>query len=556
MKIRHLITLAALFCATQASAVPAKPGTWRNIQLTDGTTVHAELCGDEFCRFWRSAEGKVYTLSEGSKYSRAEKADIEQKGNALRSRANAERMSRAADGRSGKYTGKKRGLIILVEFAAKSSQGIPAKTFSTPNAQEYYNRVANEKGFTDATGFKGSVYDYFYAQSYGQFEFNFDVVGPFKLPNVYSFYGGNDATGNEANVGQLVYDACRYADAKSDVDFSKYDWDGDGTVDQIFVLYAGQGENTNPEEPGLIWPQEGTLGSVGMNQQPFNEFDNVWIKTFACSSELGEGGKIDGIGTICHEFSHCFGLPDTYDKGTSFGQTSIKYGTYIWDLMNMGNYLDGGFQPAGYTALERSLCGWMTLTELKESATISEMKPLSEKGEAYVIYNDGHRDEFYILENRQKKGCDAGLYASGLMISHVDYSEEAWKNNDVNTTKERCGIIAADNSWERTEKDVCGDLYPYNGNNALTATTIPAATVNHKNSDGSLLMQKEVRDITQNADGTISFTFYNPMPSAIQQITIEDGERQGGTYTLSGQRIDKDAAKHGVYIYNKRKIIK
>ena len=554
MNIKHLTTIAAFLLATAAHAVPAKPGTWRTLTLEDGSTVRAELCGDEFCRYWKTADGQAYVLNEGTRYVTADRDMIEALGATARSRANAERMTRADEGATGKYTGKKRGVIILVEFTSKSSQGIPAKTFSTSDAQAFYNRVANEAGFNDATGFKSSVYDYFYAQSYGQFEFNFDVVGPFKLPNTYRTYGANDATGNETYVGKLIYDACQYADVKGGVDFSKYDWDGDGIVDQVFVLYAGQGENTCPEDPYLIWPQEGTLGSIGMSQQPF-DFDGVTIKNFACSSELGEGGTLDGIGTICHEFSHCFGLPDTYDKGTSFGQTTLKYGMYVWDLMNMGNYLDHGFQPSGYTALERSLCGWMTLTELKESTVVENMKPLAEKGEAYVIYNEGCRDEYYILENRQKTGCDAGLYASGLLINHVDFSDEAWKNNDVNTTKERCGIIAADNSRGRTEDDVRGDLYPYNGNNALTATSVPAATVNHTNVDGSLLMRKELTEIKQNADGTISFRFHNPLPAGIDNITLV-GEGVKATYTLSGQRTTDTPRQHGVYIQNGKKIIR
>lgn len=101
----------------------------------------------------------------------------------------------------------------------------------------------------------------------------------------------------------------------------------------------------NGADTGLIWPQEGSLNSVGSDQQPF-EMDGVTIDSYACSCELGENKVIDGIGTICHEFSHCFGLPDTYDKGTSFGQTELKYGTYVWDLMNNGNYLNGGYTPA------------------------------------------------------------------------------------------------------------------------------------------------------------------------------------------------------------------
>ena len=96
----------------------------------------------------------------------------------------------AEPAKPGTYVGKKKGLIILVEFPKRSATNTPAVSFSTENARDFYDRVANEKNFSDpATGFTESVYDYFYAQSEGQFEFNFDVVGPYKLGNTYNYYG-------------------------------------------------------------------------------------------------------------------------------------------------------------------------------------------------------------------------------------------------------------------------------------------------------------------------------------------------------------------------------
>ncbi|MDD6026021.1 MAG: M6 family metalloprotease domain-containing protein, partial [bacterium] len=431
----------------------------------------------------------------------------------------------------------------------------PEAAFSTADAQAYYDRVANEKNFSDSNvGFKSSVYDYFYAQSEGQFEFNFDVVGPYRLGNAYNYYGQDNGTMLDVHLGKLIYHACYKAD--DDVDFSQYDWDGDGKVDQVFVLYAGQGQNVNGDNTDLIWPQEGTLNAVGSDQAPF-ELDGVTIDTFACSCELGEGGAIDGIGTICHEFSHCFGLPDTYDRGTAFGATSLNYGTYVWDLMNMGNYLDGGYQPAGYTAYERMFCGWKTLTPLTSSTRIEGMKALSEGGEAYVITNDAHPDEYYILENRQATGCDGGLYASGLMITHINYSEEAWSANDINTSKERMAIIAADNSRQRTIDDVKGDLYPFDGNDSLTSTSEPAATLANANTDGSYFMNKDVTEITQNEDGTISFLFTNNMPSAIENIEVDKAAGDTKIFNLKGMRINGESNLNSgeIYIINGKKVI-
>lgn len=460
----------------------------------------------------------------------------------------------AAPVKPGTYSGKKTGLIILVEFPQRTSTGTPAVEFSTTDARTFYDRVVNEPGFSDpATGFTQSVRDYFYAQSDGQLEFSFQVAGPYRLGNTYNYYGADNNGVLDIHLGQLVYDACRKANA--DVDFSQFDADGDGKVDLVYILYAGEGQNINPTNTGLLYPQEGALKNYGSDQAPF-EMDGVTIDSYAVSNELGVGGALDGIGTMCHEFSHTLGLPDMYDKGTSFGAESLKYGTYVWDLMNMGNYLGNGFTPACYTAFERMYCGWRQPVELKTDTIVSNMKPISEGGETYVIYNDGDRNEYFLLENRQKTAGDSCLYASGLMITHVDYSEEAWTGNDVNTTRERCFIVPADNSTERTIDDVCGDLYPYNGNTAFGNTTTPAATLIHANSDGSYLLNKEVTAITQNADGTISFAFHNGNTSTRIRNAAADTHPTDAVYGIDGKYLGKstNGLPHGMYIVNGKKI--
>ena len=47
-------------CALSATAIPAKRGTWKTIILEDGTSVRAELYGDEYAHFWRTAKGDAY----------------------------------------------------------------------------------------------------------------------------------------------------------------------------------------------------------------------------------------------------------------------------------------------------------------------------------------------------------------------------------------------------------------------------------------------------------------------------------------------------------------
>ena len=245
--------------------------------------------------------------------------------------------------------------------------------------------------------------------------------------------------------------------------------------------------------------------------------DGVTVDTYACSSELNGDGNLDGIGTFCHEFSHCMGFPDLYDTSYDGGW----FGMGDFDLMNHGSYNGDSKCPAGYSAYEKAECGWLTLkdmTDIEQETSIAGVQPMSADGDAYIIKNKGHKDEYYILENRQKTGWDSYLPASGLMVTHVDYDADAWDWNMPNTPGEyedekgvtktndhqRLTIFRAGNS--SSDYGDSSDLYPYSGNNSLTTTSMPAATLYNTNSDGSKYMHVAITDIAIAADGTASFT--------------------------------------------------
>lgn len=372
MKKLFLI-LSITMIAVTVLAVPAKPGLWKVVKLADGTEVRAELKGDEFCNYYQTSDGR--RLVKNLKTGFYEAADMD----AMARRAVIKRglPARLAPGRAQRsnvsYTGLKKGLIILVQFADVK--------FKDANTPELYNRIINERGFSNDMGFRGSVKDYFLDQSYGQMEFDFDIVGPVTMPEGYAYYGHNTEDNNSANIGEMVIEACRAADDV--VDFSKYDWDGDGEVEQVFFIFAGHGEASYPKDPDTIWPHKWSVRSATYPDVVELRLDNVLIDVYACGSELGSTEDIDGIGTICHEFSHCLGLPDMYDT-----QKDGEYGTSSWDIMCAGNYNGNSFCPAGYTSYERMAIGWVQPVELKTDCTVTDMKNLEESGEAYIIYND------------------------------------------------------------------------------------------------------------------------------------------------------------------------
>lgn len=487
---RLYITLLITAITLTAAAIPAKRGQWKDVRLADGTTVRVEMRGDEHLHYWQSADGRVFQEdSLTGFYQPRNIAELLKKSQARRSQVRRLQQTRRqqAAKRQASFQGVKKGLIILAEF-----QNL---TFQAGHDKALYNRIANERGFTNEMGFKGSVKDYFIDQSEGQFELDFDVVGPVTVSQDYDYYGKNDSHGDDVNPGQMIYEAVSLA--KDSVDFRPYDWDGDGEVDQVFVVYAGVGEAQNKSQKNSIWPHMWDLQSAYGKTLTFN---GVTVNTYACSSELSYGTSIDGIGTFCHEFSHCMGFPDLYDTGDEG-----NFGMGSWSLMDYGSYNGDAFVPCGYTSYERMVCGWKMPIELTEETTVDDMLAINEGGNTYVIYNGGNKNEYYLLENRQLTGWDRELPGHGLLVMHVDYDANAWYENTVNNDpdRQRCTIIHADNKdgWG----DEIRDPYPYKGNDSLTNLSTPAAKVYNANSDGTYYLNRGIRDIKESSDGIISF---------------------------------------------------
>lgn len=510
MKKKLLFILSMLMVGTAIHAVPAKRGIWKTFTLKTGQSVQVQLCGDEFLHFWEDKDGNRYSYDTSDGLKPANMAQLRTRAQVMRQQACPDNIIKkslltGANGstsltRASSYMGKKRCLILLAQFSDKK--------FTMNDPKAFYNRVANEPGFSEGN-FKGSVADYFKAQSNGKFEMNFDVMGPYTLGE-QAYYGKNEGDQQDVNV-QAMISGCLGKAASEGIDFSPYDWDGDGEMEMVFVVYAGRGEATGGDV-NTIWPHKGRMTNPV-------KCGNKTLTNYACSNELSVSNEVDGIGTICHEFSHCFGYPDAYDVN----YTGL-YGMGTWDLMCQGNYNGNGFTPAGYTAYEKYAAGWITPIELKENTSVSGMKPLAEGGDAYIFKNPNNSDEYYLIENRQKKGWDAGLAGSGIIINHIDYNLKAWNYNIPNSMMsgindhERITLIPADNI--KSDKNEENDPWPYGNKNRLANNTTPACNTYNLNTDGTKLMNIILSDMAIAADGTASFTFQNLNKTASEENYI------------------------------------
>ena len=106
------------------------------------------------------------------------------------------------------------------------------------------------------------------------------------------------------------------------VNLDDYDANGDGIVDMVYIIYAGLGE-ADGGDANTVWPH---MWNLQASQQFANQtIQGKRLGLYACSAEyrtdptVTQGKSFSGIGTFCHEYGHCLGLPDIYDVTYSGG---------------------------------------------------------------------------------------------------------------------------------------------------------------------------------------------------------------------------------------------
>jgi M6 family metalloprotease-like protein len=357
--------------------------------------------------------------------------------------------------------GEVHSLVILVQFADTK--------FSTvgSDAHQFFNNMLNEPGFTYSNGANGSARDFYLNSSNGRFQPQFDVIGPVTLPEKYSYYGANQGSSvdNPARLEQFVREACTLADPL--VDFSQYDHNQDGYIDNIYFFYAGKGE-ADSGDGNAIWPHSAYYSDMakdaGLSETSL-KLDGIEVGNYTCSNEIN-GTLITpqpaGIGTFVHEFGHVLGLADHYD--VNYGMTTFAPGSF--DTMAQASYNNNGNTPAAFSAYERACLGWLDLTVLKNGVdSLNVLPDLNDSNKAYVVPVGGTNDEeYFIMENRQKKGWDAFIPGHGMLLWHIDYDAKVWEKNELNITgtHQRVDIVEADNKL--TDNTRAGDPFPGTSN--------------------------------------------------------------------------------------------
>ena len=494
------------------SAKPAYPGIIDYVQ-PDGSTIQIILQGDENYHqtltpdgtpLQRNAEGFLVPVPESARK------------NAPRRK---EQKKYLFSGSAFPAEGSPRALVVLAEFVDKK--------FSMSNPKDFYNRLINEEGFSDY-GANGSARDFFVSNSKKKFSPQFDVYGPVALPQSMSYYGENDMWQYDVHPELVCIEACRQLD--TEVDFSIYDSDGDGLIDNVFIYYAGYGEADSGLED-TIWPHSADLRDfeLGMDYA----FDGVILNRYAMSNEIDyQYKRPDGVGTFIHEFSHVLGLPDLYNTTFQASYTPGEYST-----LDYGPYNNKGLTPPYYSIYERYSLGWLTPKRITESGYYT-LAPIHAGNEGFIIPTE-KEDEFFLIENRQQRVWDKYIPGHGMIIWHIDFDQDIWDKNIVNNTASHqyVDLVEADGKAGGATKDA--DTFPGTGGiTSISFETTPALRSWGKK-------QLEVLAIEEIKEGfKDSLTFYarvNPN-SGVDNI----GADGTGAYSVSGRQVSNESDSEAI----------
>ncbi|MBO7603128.1 MAG: M6 family metalloprotease domain-containing protein [Bacteroidales bacterium] len=332
--------------------------------------------------------------------------------------------------------------------------------------------------------------------------FSFTVLNTVRLPHGYAWYGVNSSSVKDLYIGQLVREAVE----KSGTNLSSYDNDADGAVDLVYIITAGSSESDGAGADH-IWPRQGRLSERG---EVFS-YSGKTIDSFAVCTESSSPG------VFCHEFAHIFGLMDMYDTdGSGSGGTAKGlWGTL--SLMDNGISASSDRLPPNFCAVELDQLGLGTRIPFTTGAF--RLRPLSVRKE-YMRIDTGTEGEYYLLECRKAEGWDAGIGGGGLVIYHIDRSEnnswysdlyvrnlsarERWEFNQVNCRPERsCAQVV---SAIPGATNVGGVFFPQPGRTVFASDTDPS----FRFWDGSA-SQYAVDNIVLDAEGNAYFNLIAPI---------------------------------------------
>lgn len=611
MKKKTLLLMLTILMSINAWGAKAFPGPYTFTQ-PDGTKLSVTLHGDEYFHYYTTLDG-VILVREGDTFYIAEISDdgdikatnvlahnngvrtskeialIQSQnkeklftGNAIK---RAIRKVPVSGNVTPKYTphkGSPNIVVILAQFQdVKFTVNEPVNAFDNIFNASTLTDYGNHDSYCKENDYKGnigSVKRYFKMMSTNEFTPNFKIIGPVTVSQKRSYYGGSDDHGGDEKAATLVKEAVDSVKklGLADLNSNEYDADNDGNVDLVYIVYAGYMQNMGgPNES--VWAKASyTTKKIGTKN----------VRRYCMSGELINPKRPDwiaSIGVICHEFSHCLGLPDLYVTSDYYADNQEME---FWDLMDGGENVSNGWAPTAYTAWEKEAMGWpvdiQNLSAENSSGDLST--PTTDGGTVYRIVNPNDANEYIILENIKKEGWNLGCYVAegttgGILAYHMKYPKTSvGMGDDPNCRtnpalavipadgllesidlkgKTIDGVLRTDSTYKASHK---GDLFN-NVNGLLISDDLNLPNFcwysGSETIAGYTDRFKTNKSVSFTFEGDqITVNYVDDVASSIADIQANEYSTEA-IYSIDGRYIGtkREKLKPGIYIINKKKVI-
>ena len=318
-------------------------------------------------------------------------------------------------------------------------------------------------------------------------------------------------------------------------------------VDNVFIFFAGEAESSTGIK-NQVWPHTFFLSyASGVDVV----HDGVKLDRYACSNEWnvprdmfgrplpGDPGRPDGIGTFVHEFSHVMGLPDLYTVSYNSAFTPGP-----WSTLDYGPYNNNGCTPPNYSIFERYALGWLQPREITSAANVRLDEISRNQG---AIIPTPKPTEFFLFENRQQTGWDTYIPGHGLLVWHIDYNDNVWISNTVNTTVNHQHVDIEEADGMSSEETRADDAFPGSlGRTEFNDNTIPSMLPWTGRSLGL-----PISEITERADGVVTFKVAGGRPDVKVPVANAATDITPGSFKASWSPSDEADCNYALSVYTR-----
>jgi len=471
-----LSVLLTVISVGQVSASPAAPLD-QLLEQPDGTSFVARLWGDEWSNGYDTPEGYAIVQSPSGWWVYAQLSATGELIPAL-----VEGFSVPANHSVPPGIPKHLRPSSIRTYPQIGKVGLNAQNIGTQPMLVLLASFSDRSGSYTAANFaslafsttSNSVRDYYLDASFNQLSLNAateshgtandGVVGWFNLGYAHPDTGTGWSVANQLIAKNVLIAADSY------VNFASYDTNSDGYISlnelHLVVVVAGFERSYSNNSPS-IWAHRFYFYDTTPPT-----LDGKILGDPAHSGGYAQVGEIHldhqaTIGIVVHELGHDLTWPDLYDTDGSsdgVGQWSIM-GSGNWNYTGSNYY---GSTPAFPDAWLKWYQGWISPTAINGTISSVSIPQAETNASAYLLRpNPGGIDwewmqhsgsgEYFLVENRQQTGYDAGLPGAGINILHIDEGVTYSNSANANESHPLIKFMQADGLDEL----LYGDSYDY-----------------------------------------------------------------------------------------------